>query len=118
MPNDPTPLTIGEFQRTTDAMRREMATGFARINGRLDRHGETITVHGQQLGRHDERLDSLDACRHLPTTAVVSATATKDGDAAMLSLTISKPMLAIIAAMVAGLQAGVLALAKIVGWLP
>lgn len=117
---DNTPLTVGEFDRTMNAMRREMRDGFTRINGRLNRHGDALTEHGKLISRQDERLETLEERADraaVPAQAVVTTAPPKDSDAAVLALTVSKPMMGLLATAATGLQFLVLALAKWLGFL-
>lgn len=58
---DETHLTVGEFRARMDGLQREVTSGFARVNGRLERHSEAITEHGKAIERHDVRLDTVEA---------------------------------------------------------
>lgn len=118
------PLSVGEFSRAIADLKTEMRDGFRRINGSLGHHRDAITAHTIKLASHDERLEQIDdrvgGIEERPTqpvAALVTTSAPKDSDTATFTLQVSKPMIGLIVAGFAGIQAALLGLGKLLGWL-
>jgi hypothetical protein len=49
MGDRPDHLTVGEFQRSMQALERAVTTGFARTDDRLERIESVLTHHGERI---------------------------------------------------------------------